>query len=265
METTASATTRERNGELTWVDLVAKDLDGQTRFYEDLLGWTHEDIPTDIGPIYRMFYLDGLRTAGASQIGPDMEAAGVPSMWNTYFAVDDVDSYVSKGQGLGGRVAMPAMDVMGEGRMAALMDPTGAPFFFWQARAHSGAQVFGKPGALMWADLSTRDPEKAVAFYSQLFEWKIDPMPGGPMPYWQVTVGEAPEAGIMPMPPQLPEQVLANWMPYFGVAGARDTVERARTAGGVVEMEPMAAGGVTFAVLSDPAGAVFSVMEPFSG
>jgi predicted enzyme related to lactoylglutathione lyase len=262
MERTMNVMTRNRTGELTWVDLVARDLEGQTRFYETLLGWTHEDLPTDQGPIYRSFNKDGLRAAAISQMQPEMEAKGMPSMWNTYFAAEDVDERVSKAQSLGGQVVMPAMDVMGEGRMAGVMDPTGGAFFFWQAQRTGGAEIFGVPGSLSWADLSSRDPEKAADFYSKLFDWKIDRLEGGPMPYWQVTVGDTPECGIMPMPPQLPAEVPSNWMPYFGVDGINDAVERAKAAGATVNMEPMTAGGWVFAVLSDPAGAVFSIMEP---
>ena len=258
-------TTRQMTGELTWVDLQAKDLEAQTRFYEGLFGWTHEDLPTDQGPIYRQFYIDGMRAAAVSQMQPEMEAKGMPSVWNTYFAAKSVDECVAKVQDLGGQVIMPAMDVMQEGRMAGIMDPTGGAFFLWQTGRTGGAEVFSRPGALMWADLNTRDPEKAADFYSKLFDWKIDRLEAGPMPYWQATMGETPEAGIMPMQPQLPESVPANWMPYFGVASVKDAVERAKAAGGSVTMEPMTAGSVTFAILSDPAGAVFSIMEPMGG
>jgi len=32
---------RTKTGEFNWVDLSASDVEGQTRFYEGLLGWTH--------------------------------------------------------------------------------------------------------------------------------------------------------------------------------------------------------------------------------
>lgn len=253
---------RTRQGELCWTDLSAKDLDGQTRFYESLFGWTHEDLPTDVGPIYRQFKLGGMTVAGASAMSPDFEAQGMPSMWATYIATSDVDALTRRTAELGGQVTMPAMDVMQQGRMAGITDPTGGMVFFWQPGVHKGAQVFGVPGSMMWADLSTRDPERAAEFFAGLLGWKIDLMTGAPMPYWQVSVREQPEGGIMPMPPQLPAGVPPNWMVYFGVASVREAVEKARALGGTAEMEPTESAGVSFAVLGDPAGAVFGIMEP---
>ncbi len=47
---------RTKEGELPWTDLSAKDIEAQSRFYEELFGWTHEDTPTTEGlPPYRMF------------------------------------------------------------------------------------------------------------------------------------------------------------------------------------------------------------------
>jgi len=37
---------RTKLGEVTWTDLQATDIEKQSAFYEALLGWTHEDLPT---------------------------------------------------------------------------------------------------------------------------------------------------------------------------------------------------------------------------
>lgn len=251
-------------GEICWTDMAASDLDAQTTFYEALFGWTHKDMPTDVGPIYRLFMLHGLVVAGVSQMSPDLERAGVPTMWNLYIAIADVDEVAARAVELGGRVVMPAMDVMDQGRMLGIADPTGGAVFFWQAGVHKGAEVFGAPGSLVWADLSTTDPEQAAAFFADLLGWTVEAMTGAEMPYWQVSVAGTPEAGIMPMPPGVPEGVPPNWLPYFAVADVRSAVERAVALGGTVEAPPMEAAGVTFAVLSDPAGGTFSIMEPMT-
>lgn len=256
---------RTAQGELCWTDLVAVDLEAQTTFYEALWGWTHTDLPTDMGPIYRMFYREGLNVAGGSQISPDMQAAGVPAMWNVYFAARDVDDIAARAVDLGGSIAMPAMDVMNQGRMVGIADPTGGAVFFWQAGTHPGAQLFSAPGSLMWADFSSSDPAAAAGFFKELLGWEIDELSAMGMPYWQVSAAGTPEAGIMPMPPGVPEGVPSNWLPYFGTVDVRATVELAVRLGATVEAPVMEASGVTFAVLSDPAGATFSVMEPMPG
>ncbi|MBI5230736.1 MAG: VOC family protein [Coriobacteriales bacterium] len=252
---------RRKQGELTWVDLAAKDLEQQTRFYEGLFGWHHEDIPTDQGPIYRMFTHDGHRIAGASQMNLEMEQTGMPSMWNTYLAAQDAEALAHRAEELGGRVVMPAMDVMAEGRMVGIQDPTGGTVFFWQAGEHGGAEEFGTPGTIMWGDLETRDPERAVAFYKELLGWDIQRAQSD-QPYWTVSVDGQPEAGIMPMPEMIPSQVPPYWLDYFAVDDAQAAVDKARDLGATIDVEPTDVGVATFAVLTDPAGATFAIMTP---
>lgn len=255
---------RTKEGELSWTDLTARDIDAQSRFYEGLFGWTHEDIPTTEGlPPYRMFSKDGQVVAGGGPITPDMAAVGVPTMWNTYFFTSNADAMLARATELGGQIAMPAMEAMDSGRFAAIQDPVGGHFFVWQPRAFNSAQVFGVPGTLTWADLSARGMEKAVEFYSALFPtWKIDLAQKEPSEYWQIVVDGVPEAGIMPMPPQLPAEIPSNWMIYFGSDDAKATVTRAKELGGSVNMDVTEVPGMlAWAVLADPMGAVFAIMQ----
>ena len=48
--------------------------------------------------------------------------------WMTYIGADDVDATVEKAKGMGANVAMEPSDVPSVGRLAILVDPTGAVF-----------------------------------------------------------------------------------------------------------------------------------------
>jgi predicted enzyme related to lactoylglutathione lyase len=57
----------------------------------------------------------------------------VPSMWLTWFSVDDADAAVGRITNNGGTLLAPLMDMpgvgrMGLGRMGVVADPTGAAF-----------------------------------------------------------------------------------------------------------------------------------------
>lgn len=249
-------------GEFTWIDLAAKDLEAQSEFYEALFGWTHRDLPTTQGPIYRTFVLGESVVAGAAAMSPDFESRGMPTTWNLYIATPDLNEVVSRALDLGGNIFMPAMDVMDQGRMVGITDPTGGMVFFWQPQKHEGADLFFLPGSLIWTDLNTRDPQGAAQFFSALLGWEVRPGGGGEMPYWIVSVNDQPQGGIMPMPEELPTEVPAHWLVYFGVEDAEAAAEKARSLGATVEAGPMEAGGMSFAVLSDPLGAVFAIMTP---
>ena len=91
-----------------------------------------------------------------------MAAAGAPPMWNTYLAVNSVDDATAKVEAAGGKVAMAPFDVMDAGRMAFVLDPSGAPVALWQAGRHIGATLVNEPGTINWNELVTTDPGVAV-------------------------------------------------------------------------------------------------------
>ena len=255
---------RTKNGEFNWVDLLARDLEGQSKFYEALFGWVRTDVPLGEGMIYRMFKADGHTVAGAAGLSPDQMQQGRPSTWNTYLAVDDIDATVAKAATLGATVIMPPDNVPGDsGRIAVIQDPTGAYVSFWKPQRYDESMEYRMPGQLSWNDLATRDPEKAADFYSKLLGWVVKPLPGGAVPYWEIYIDGQGEGGIMPMPEMVPPEMPAYWLVYFGSADLPATVAKAVSLGATVLSEPVTVPDmVAFAVLADPAGAAFALMQP---
>ena len=255
---------KTKQGEFGWIDLAAKDLEAQTAFYEELFDWTHEDIPTG-GPLYRMFHKDGATVGGASQMSPDMEAAGVPTMWNTYIAVDDVDDMAARADALGGKVIMPSMDVMDLGRMVGIADPTGGSVFLWHVVKPVQTMQYGMPGTLAYNDLVTRDPQKAAAFFTELVGWDVVKMDQGPSEYWQAKVDDKGVGGIMPMPDMVPPEVPAYWLVYFGAEDVAAVMERAVAMGATSAVDATEVSGMlVFGVLADPFGATFGLLQPMA-
>src|SRR5438874_10808958 len=97
--------------------------------------------------------------------------AGAPPAWQSYITVASADAAVERARELGGTVHAPAFDVMEAGRMGVIQDPQGAFLLVWQPRQHSGAALVNEPGAFVWNELNTTDPEAAIPFYSGLFGW----------------------------------------------------------------------------------------------
>jgi predicted enzyme related to lactoylglutathione lyase len=258
---------RTKPGEFNWLDLSAKDFAAQSEFYEALFGWAHSDMPFGEGQMYRMFYKDGKVVAAVSQLAPELVAAGVPTAWNTYVATDDVDETVAKAVELDATVALPPTDVPGSGRMAAIQDPTGGVLFFWKPGTSSSTNTMSyfEPGTLSWNDLNARDLEMAAAFYSALLGWEFRKRDGEAMPYWEIRVDGQGQGGMMPMPEMVPPEVPSFWMPYFGSADVASDVAKARALGAAVLVEPTPVEDtVSFAVLTDPLGATFALMQPLT-
>src|SRR3954467_9938913 len=122
-------------GTFSWVDLQTSDPEAAKAFYSSLLGWDYEDIPIGDGAAYSMARLQDHSVAA---IGP-LQGEGMPSHWNCYVTVADVDASAARAAELGATLLAEPFDVFDAGRMAAFQDPQGAVLSIWQAKDNIGA------------------------------------------------------------------------------------------------------------------------------
>jgi predicted enzyme related to lactoylglutathione lyase len=117
-------------------------------------------------------------------------------------------------------------------------------------------------GRFVWHQLLTRDIPGAKTFYSKLLGWKMQPWPPDPT-FTVCHAGDAPTAGLMPMAPEFPAEVPAHWMQYIGTRDVDAVAEAAVLAGGYIVKQPADMKGAgRYAVLADPQGAVFAIIDP---
>jgi hypothetical protein len=247
-----------RPGQPAWVDLGTPDMDSAQRFYGQLLGWTVErsDDPATGG--YAVAKVDGDDVAG---LGPQ-QSPGKP-YWSVYFATADVDATAAAVKDAGGRMLMAPMDVMQLGRMALFADPEGAAFCVWEPRDHHGADRVEAPGALAWAELGTRDPRAAVAFYTSVFGWCARPSAaGGAYTQLRPSGADRDAIGMLRMGEEFPPDVPAHWLVYFGTQDCDESAAMAKELGATVMVGPADIPGAgRFAILEDPQGAVFALVS----
>jgi predicted enzyme related to lactoylglutathione lyase len=236
------------------------DLAASSAFYQGLFGWTAEDQGEEAGH-YTMFSLNGLPVAA---LGP-MQGEGVPPVWTTYLATDDVDQTAKDAEAAGGTVFMPPFDIFDSGRMTVIADTVGAAFGVWQAKDHIGARLVNEPNTLLWNELAARDLDTALEFYGKVFGYtsKVVNVPGsdGP-PYRELQVNGQTIGGGMPMDDGWPAEIPPHWMVYFAVEDTDATAAKAKELGGNVNVEPAEIPPGRFAVLSDPVGAHFTILKP---
>ncbi len=249
-----------QQGEFCWVDLMAHDMAAAKEFYGKLFGWAVFDADTRGGPPYAMFLNDGGMVAGLGETPAEMRSAGAPPTWNSYIAVDDVQATTARAADLDGTVAMPPMQILSAGSMAVLQDPTGAFVFLWQKDEHAGAQRIGDPGTVCWNELATRDIAKARAFYGGLVGWEFAPHEGTPTEYSIIKVADRDGGGLMQMN-EMWGDMPSHWMVYFAVEDIDASCEQLKQLGGTVHMPPFAISVGRIAVVADPQGAVFSLIQ----
>jgi hypothetical protein len=234
-----------------WVDYSASDLDAAKTFYAAVLGWDYTEGKPEFGG-YLNARTKGLLAAG---IMPKMEASQ-PSVWMTYFATDDAAATVEAITGAGGSVIAGPHPVGSLGTMVVALDQQGVAFGAWQAADHTGVQIYNEPGALVWNEAAMPDPDAAKQFYSTVFGFRFDAIEGMD-DYATFAIGEAPLGGLGGHSPGSPQ----GWMVCFSVASADDAAAAVESGGGKVQTAPMDTPYGRFAVVADPWGASFEVMQ----
>jgi len=161
-------------GSFCWLELGTTDPKAAKAFYSNLFGWTSEDLPMGPEMTYTMLRLNAKDVGGMYQLMKDQLDAHVPPHWMLYVKVENADASAAKAVKLGAQQVVAPADIPNVGRFAVFQDPTGAAVSIFQPGQHRGMTIFGEVGALCWADLNTRDPEKAAKFYSDWLGWRYE-------------------------------------------------------------------------------------------
>ncbi|GAB3354479.1 VOC family protein [Modestobacter lapidis] len=243
------------SGTPCWIDYGAPDVEAAKAFYAEVLGWTYTGGDPEFGG-YLICQRNGCDAAG---LAPHQDPVD-PPRWTTYFATDDAAATAARITEAGGTVVFPPMEVGPMGTMAIARDPQGHPFGLWQGAQNTGVQVYGEPGALSWNDAAVDDPAAAREFYSAVFGFSWEEMPdsGG---YCTFSTGAQPLGGLGATAESLP----TGWTTCFSVAVTDEAVRQVEAAGGAVLMAAEDTPYGRIAVVRDPWGAPFSVMQDVLG
>ena len=249
-------------GSFCWVELATSDPVAAKKFYQSIFGWEFQDHSMGPEMTYTILQADGQDAAALYQLMPDQVNQGVPPNWLSYVAVDSADEAARKAKSIGGTIIVDAMDVPESGRFAVIQDPQGANFGVWQSGQQTGIKIRDEVNSLLWNELATTDEDGAGKFYITLFSWQTEVMPMGEMNY---TIFKNDGKGIAGMYKITPEMkgMPPNWIPYFSVASTDDIANKSKTGGGNVISAPMDIPNVgRIAILQDPQGAMFAIIQP---
>lgn len=241
-----------------WADLVVPDQREALDFYRDLFGWQGEPGPPETGG-YAVCTLNGRPVVGIMTSMAQEGGSKPPPAWTTYLAVADADVTMQKIKDSGGTPLMDPMDVMTLGRMAVVADSTGAVFGIWQAKDFPGSQIVNEPGAVVWNELNTADTAAAGAFYSDALGLAAEPFEE--MPAYLSLKAKGRVVGGMQGLENSPPGSPSHWLTYFCVDDTDSTVDALVRAGGNVLKPPFDMTAGRMAVLQDPQGAVFAVID----
>lgn len=111
------------------VELNTTDPGKAKNFYTKLFDWKLEDLPMEEGT-YTLINV-GQGTGGGLMKHP---VPGAPSSWLAYVLVDDIAAATKKAESLGATIMKDVTEVMDEGWLSIIVDPTGARLGLWKPK-----------------------------------------------------------------------------------------------------------------------------------
>ena len=112
----------------------------------------------------------------------------------------------------------------------------------------------------IWHDLMTSDIEAAKTFYGSVVGWTFEAQ----MPEYSVTQTNGVGMGGIMATPENMKGMTPFWAGYIYVTDVDATVAKIKSLGGKIHREPWDVPHVArMAVVGDPTGASFNIMQPF--
>lgn len=145
--------------------------------------------------------------------------------------------------------AMPALAAMAE--LPAISEPS-------TQEHHTGKIIF--------TELVTPNLRGAEKFYGRLFGWQFQDMSSGSLEYAEATLNGRPVAGIVHKDIASGEHKQPAWLTFISAQNIGNEKELAEQMGGKTIFGPVnIPGRGREAVLADPQGAVFAILDSSSG
>lgn len=242
-----------------WIELITTDLQRAQEFYAGLFDWEYEVREDDAAGQHVVASRHGFPVASLR------EASGEQSGWRLYLATADCAAVVGQAEELGAAVTGPVSRVPGLGTKSVLVGPSDAEFGLLEPEASWQFDV-GLPGTLMWAELVTIKAQTADVFFHDLFGYESEQFGWEQRSDYSVWYlgEESVLARVSMIRDFITESTAPHWLLYLGcdeAIGTDDLVHNAIALGGRVRVDPYDSSIGRVAVLRDPTGARFAVVD----
>lgn len=242
-----------RNQAFCWHGIISTDVEKAKAFYSEVLGWKVQTAKMG-DEDSTMFAAGGVPRAHLS--GPQMP--GVPSHWDNYLRVANVDASTTAAKANGGQVIVPPTDIP-PGRFSVVASPSGALLSLFHEADEAGAQdAPAGPGAIHWTELNSGDLKADLAWLSAALGITAEafPMPSGEYFILKGDGGQLGGAMQSPMPGSF-------WLSWVQVDDVDATLGRVQRLGGQALTGLMNVEGVgRMAVVQDSTGGAFGIITP---
>lgn len=260
---TSPATHRLLPGRIVFSMLVTPDLAGAERFYGALFGWGFRPVSDGKTPRVEI-------TLGSQPVGMivahklDNPRRDVP-FWMPFLSTSDTATVARVTKQQGGKTLFGPRPIAGLGQAVIVSDPQHGLYAALSAQSGDPVDRDSDPvlNSWSWATLLSPAPRAAAGYYQLLFNYKIVASPEADSPqHYMLTSQDKERASINTLPPGLEPRDRARWIQFIEVRDSAAVSNRAQALGGrVIVPTHVDRDGAQIAVLSDPGGAVFGVIE----
>ena len=245
---------------------MTRDTETIVDFYRNVIGWGRTNWDGGDTP-YMMFTRteqDSTPVAGSIFMEEPNFPPELPSHLMGYIETDDIERDTHKAKELGGTIIHGPADIPNVGRFTEVQDPLGARFTLFQSQNEEEHRTPGV-GDFNWHELATSDYEKAFAFYSELFGWKVhhdmDIGDGGIYRIFGPKDSQSAVGGMFSISPSA--QFPPGWLYYINVSDMNTALEAVKSNGGTVVEGPLhVPDGNSIARCTDPEGTRFALHAP---
>ncbi len=254
------ATAEHHVGKVIWADLTTPDLAAAEQFYGGLFGWTFQAIHAGDSN-YAIALADGRPVGGLLQraipIGEHRQSG-----WLTFISVRDADAAARIALSHGGKLVSEARSYPRRGRQAVFSDPQGAVFAVLASSSGDPSDYLAGPGEWIWSTLLAHDAGTEAEFYQQVFGYDVfDPPSDDGSDHLILSSDDFARASVNALPGG-PGRRHPHWLNFVRVNNTLEMATKVTALGGRVLVEPHSdRHGGNIAVVADPAGAPFGLME----
>ncbi|WP_158309674.1 VOC family protein [Saccharopolyspora spinosa] len=248
------------DGTPCWIELVTTNVDKACEFYAGLFGWEYETHHDPRAGLHVIAAHEGFPVASIR------DSADGRSQWRLFLAAADSARTAAEAGKLGAQIIVPRSRVPELGVKLVLTSPAGDEFGLLEPDPSWQFDV-GLPGTLVWAELVTIKAQTADHFYAELFGYTAEQF--GTEHRTGYEVWYLDEDSVLARVSMIREHMSAearpHWLLYLGVdeeVGTDELVHRVVALDGRIRVDPYDSSLGRVAVLRDPTGARFAIVDP---
>lgn len=235
-----------------WIDLATTDLSRAQDFYSTLLGWEFDSLCDT----YVIAKCKGMPVAGFGAVPEDKS-----SLWGILLYAPDLQEAHDRAVDLGATSILAPQEVGRGGKMAVIVDPSGATVGIKQPAMNEPFFAAGEPGTPVWYELMVgSEYEATLKFYHELADWDIAVHSNSEN--LKYATGEREGAALCGLWDTSDlEETPSMWMVYLGVADVDHAAKMVKKLGGTVIRKPWDAEIGRMCTIQDPGGALLNLCQ----